>query len=74
MKVTKILQDGNLLDAAVLDISTKDILAKFGRAINIQSSIALAIGVPTTSSAPHSLLNGFKNLIAVSAASGYSFP
>lgn len=31
------------------------------------------MGVPTAASAPHSLLNGFKNLVAVSAMSGYEF-
>jgi large subunit ribosomal protein LP0 len=29
MTVTKILQDGSIIDAAILDISTEDILAKF---------------------------------------------
>jgi large subunit ribosomal protein LP0 len=73
MKVTKILQNENLFDAAVLDLSSEVILSKFQRAIGFQTAIALAIGVPTVSSAPHSLLNGFKNLVAVAAASDYSF-
>merc|ERR1711935_119295 len=38
------------------------------------TAIALETGVPTTSSAPHSLLNGFKNLVAVSCMSGFEFP
>merc|ERR1712070_126348 len=73
MKVTKILQNENIFDAAVLDLSSEVILAKFKRAVGFQTAIALEAGVPTTSSAPHSLLNGFKNLIAVSAMSGYGF-
>jgi len=73
MKVTKILQNENLFDAAVLDLSSEVILAKFQRAIGFQTAIALAAGVPTVSSAPHSLLNGFKNLVAVAAATDYSF-
>jgi len=35
MKVTKILQDGNIFDAAVLDLSPEVIQAKFKRAIDI---------------------------------------
>jgi len=73
MKVTKILQDGNIFDAAVLDLNAEVIKAKFVNAILRQSKIALAIGVPCTSSAPHSLLNGFKNLLAVSVESGFEF-
>jgi len=73
MKVTKILQDDNIFDAAVLDLSSEIILEKFARAINIQAKLSLGLGVPTAASAPHSLLNGFKNLVAVSAMSGYEF-
>jgi large subunit ribosomal protein LP0 len=73
MKVTKILQNENLFDAAVLDLSTELILAKFKKAIGYQTAIALECGTPTVSSAPHSLLNGFKNLIAASCMSGYEF-
>jgi len=74
MKVTKILQNENLFDAAVLDLSSEIILEKFKRAIGFQTGLALGLGVPTVSSAPHTLLNGFKNLVAVSAACGWEFP
>jgi large subunit ribosomal protein LP0 len=74
MHVKKVLQNGSIFDAAVLDISTADILAKFKKAINVQASLGLGLGVPNKASAPHSLLNGFKNLVAVSCASGFSFP
>ena len=73
MEIKRILQNGNIFDAAVLDLSNDVILAKFKRAIGIQSSISLAAGYPTSASAPHSLLNGFKNLVAVAAESGFEF-
>lgn len=73
MKVTKILQDGSLLDASVLELTNDAILAKFKKAIQIQTQVALEIGIPTTSSVPHSILNGFKNLLSVSAMSGFEF-
>merc|ERR1711998_324783 len=68
------LQDGSLFDAKVLDLSTDSILAKFKAACGVQASLSLGAGFPTAASAPHSLLNGFKNLVAASAASGYDFP
>jgi len=50
------------------------ILEKFSKAVKLQAQLSLGAGVPTTCSAPHSLLNGFKNLVAASCASGYEFP
>ena len=73
MKVTKILQNENLFDAA-LDLSTDILLAKFKKACGIQASISLASGYSTSASAPHTILNGFKNLLAVSLSTGYEFP
>lgn len=73
MKVTKVLQDGSLFDAAVLDLSTDSIIAKFKSAVSYQANLSLGIGYSTSVSAPHTLLGGFKNLVAFSSASGYEF-
>jgi len=73
MAITKILQDGNVFDAAVLDLNTDTLVAKFKKAAAVQASFSLGIGFPTTSSVPHSLLNSFKNMVAVCAVSGYEF-
>jgi large subunit ribosomal protein LP0 len=74
MEVKKVLQDGSLFDAAVLDLSEEVILAKFKKAVTVQASMSLGLGIPTQASAPHTLLNGFKSLVAVCAATEYSFP
>lgn len=73
MRVLKILQDGNIFDSAVLDLSMDMILAKFRKAVHNLTCVSLGAGVPTKVSAPHSLLNGFKSLVAAAASSGYSF-
>jgi len=73
MEVKKVLQNGSMFDAKVLDLSTDAILDKFKKAISIQASLSLASGYSTSASAPHTLLNGFKNLAAVAAMSGYEF-
>ena len=73
MHVKKVLQNGSVFDAAVLDITPESILAKFKKAIDVQAQLGLGLGVPNAASAPHSLLNGFKNLVAVSCASGFKF-
>jgi len=74
MEVKSVLQNGSLFDAAVLKISENDILAKFKAAIGLQAQLSLGVGYPTAASAPHTILNGFKNLVAVSVASGFEFP
>jgi len=73
MTVTKVLQDGSMFDPAVLDLSTAAILKKFQAAVKIQSGLSLGISYPTAASAPHTLLGGFKNMIAFAAASGFEF-
>lgn len=73
MEIKKVLQDGSMFDAAVLELSTESIIGKFKKAINNQANLSLGIGYSTSASAPHTLLAGFKNLVAFSAASGYEF-
>lgn len=73
MEVTKVLQDGSVFDAKVLDLSLDTILGKFKKAVKVQAALSLGAEFPTASSAPHTLLNGFKNLVAASAMSGFEF-
>merc|ERR1711988_232165 len=54
-------------------MGTESILQKFQAAVKVQTSLSLGIGYSTTASAPHTLLGGFKNLIAVAAEAGYEF-
>lgn len=74
MNVKKVLQDGSVFDAAVLELTTDSILNKFKKAVAIQAQFSLGAGYATSASVPHSLGNGFKNLVAVSAMTGYEFP
>merc|ERR1711871_158907 len=74
MEVKKVLQNGSMFDAAVLNLSNDTILAKFKRAAGIQAQMSLSSGYCTSASAPHTLLKGFKNLVAACAATGYESP
>jgi len=74
MHITKIIQDGNLFDAKVLELDNDTILAKFKKAAKTQAQLSLGAGFPTTASVPHSLLNAFKNMVAVCAATDFGFP
>jgi len=73
MQITKILQAGQIFDSKVLSLTTDTILAKFKDCLKVQASLSLAAGFPTSASAPHSVLQAFKNMVAVSAVTGYEF-
>lgn len=73
MEIKQVLQDGSMFSPEVLDLSIDTIIGKFKAAVDIQANLSLGLGYSTSVSAPHTLLNGFKNLVAFSAASGYEF-
>jgi len=75
MNISKVLQNGSIFDAKVLALDNDTILGKFKKAAGVQASLSMGAGFPTAASAPHSILNAFKNLVcACSAADGFSFP
>lgn len=65
---------GSVFDPSILDITEDDIRAKFMNGVCNVASISLAIGYPTIASVPHSIANGFKNLMAVAAVTEITFP
>ncbi len=60
-----VYDNGSLFDAKVLDITDEVLAAKFCQALNALASISLAIGFPTQASVPHSIVNAFKAILAV---------
>mmetsp|Transcript_17841 Transcript_17841/g.26416 ORF Transcript_17841/g.26416 Transcript_17841/m.26416 type:complete len:283 (-) Transcript_17841:57-905(-) len=63
--ITTVYDNGSIFDAAVLDLTDDDIIARFANAARRLASISLAIGYPTLASLPHSINNAFKTLVAV---------
>merc|ERR1719383_616312 len=58
---------------AILDITDEDIRAKFCESVSNVAAVSLAIGYPTVASVPHTIANGFKNLMAIAAATEVDF-
>ena len=58
---------------AILDITDDDIRAKLCDAVSNVAAVSLAIGYPTVASVPHQIANGFKNLMAIAAATDIEF-
>jgi len=70
---TRVIYDnGSMYDAAVLDVTFQDIVAKFQAAASNVAAISLAIGYPTYVSVPHSLVNAFKKIVSVSVETDYT--
>lgn len=73
LTINHVFDDGQVLAPAVLDITDDDVIAKFAAGINNVASLSLEIGLPTRVSVPHSLINGFKNLLAIAAETEVTF-
>jgi large subunit ribosomal protein LP0 len=71
--LSSVYDNGAVFDAKVLDITADALNAKFYGALARMAALSLASGYPTMASLPHSVGNGVRSLIAIAAASGYSF-
>jgi len=74
LSVSTVYDNGTVYDASVLDLTDDDILAKFKVGVSNVASLSLQIGYPTLASLPHTIINSFKSLLAVSLETSYSFP
>jgi len=71
--VQQVYDSGTVFSPAILDITDEDLRRKFMDGVVNVAALSLAIGYPTVASAPHSIVNGFKNLLAIAAATEISF-
>ena len=73
MSVVQIFDNGNVFPPNVLDVSDQELLDRFMSGIKTIAAISLALNYPTLVSVAHSLVNAYKNLLAVSIATDYTF-
>jgi len=73
MTVLQIFDSGNIFGPDVLDIDEKVLVDRFLSGIQAIAAISLALHYPTIASIPHLLINAYKNLLAVSITTDYSF-
>merc|ERR1712014_102714 len=71
--ISHVYDNGSVFSPKVLDITDDDIKEKFMAGIANIAAVSLAIGYPTAASAPHSIVNGFKNLLAIAAETEVTF-
>merc|ERR550525_427961 len=63
-----IYQNGDVFPADVLDISASDIAQAFSSAVREVAALCLALNYPTAASVPHSIMDAYKNMLAIGLA------
>jgi len=71
--VEQVYDSGTIFEPKILDIKPEDLRNRFLAGVKNVAAVSLQIGYPTVASVPHSLINGFKNLLAVAAVTDISF-
>lgn len=74
LTVKSIFDSGNVFEPSVLDITDESLIERMMTGIQEIASISLALHYPTVAAVPHLLLNGYKDLMAISLASDYCIP
>jgi len=72
--IKTVYENGSIYDASILEITDEYLLQKFNEGLKRVASVSLALHYPTVASVPHSIVNGYKNVIAIGLATAYSFP
>merc|ERR1711875_141860 len=73
LQVQQVYDQGTVFSPKVLDITDEDLMSTFQTGLANVAAVSLAIGYPTVASVPHSVVNGFKNLLAVAAVTDITF-
>jgi len=73
LQVQMVYDSGSLFEPRILDIKPEDLRARFMAGVRNVAAVCLEIGYPTVASAPHSIINGFKNCLAVAAVTDITF-
>jgi len=71
--IESVYDNGTIFSPEVLDITPDDIKARFMQGVRNVAAVSLKIGYPTLASAPHSMVNGLKNLISIALVTNVEF-
>ncbi|XP_049848264.1 60S acidic ribosomal protein P0-like [Schistocerca gregaria] len=73
LKVSMVYEDGNIYSSSVLDITDDSILGVLKNEISNVAAISMATHLPTLAAFPHILINAYKDLLAISISTDYTF-
>ena len=73
MTIAQVYDNGAVFASEILDIEEKTLLDGFLSGAKTIAAISLATGIPTLPSVMHSVVNSYKNLLAISVATDFEF-
>lgn len=73
MTIAQVYDEGQTFAPGVLDIEEKQLLSALSSAIQTITTISLAMNYPTLPSVMHSIINGYKKVLAVAIETDYSW-
>lgn len=74
LAIIRVFEGGSLFSPKVLNITQADLAASFSAGVRNVAALSLATGYPTLASIPHSVVNGYKNVLAIAVETDYTFP
>merc|ERR1739840_22110 len=69
----QLLKEGDKVGASEATLLNMLNISPFNYGLANVAAVSLAIGYPTVASVPHSVVNGFKNLLAIAAVTDITF-
>ncbi|XP_029771405.1 60S acidic ribosomal protein P0-like [Suricata suricatta] len=72
--IQQVFDNGSIYNPEVLDITEETLHSGFLEGVRNVASVCLQIGYPTVASVPHSIINGYKQVLALSVETDYTFP
>jgi len=73
LKLTQCYDDGTVFEAKLLNITPREVYSAFAAGVGNVAALSLALSFPTLPAFPHVISAGFRNLLAISLATDYSF-
>ncbi|XP_052586788.1 60S acidic ribosomal protein P0-like [Peromyscus californicus insignis] len=72
--IQQVFDNGSIYNPEVLDITEQTLHSRFLEGVQNVASVCLQIGYLTVASVPHSIINGYKRVLALSVETEYTFP
>jgi len=74
LEIHHVIEDGALFSPRVLNLTDADMMNAFSVGLRNVAAISLACDYATLASVPHSIINSYKNVLAIAIETDYSFP
>ncbi|CAO2601227.1 60S acidic ribosomal protein P0 [Lemmus lemmus] len=72
--IQQVFDNGSIYNPEVLDITEQALHSHFLEGVRNVASVCLQMVYPTVASVPHSIINGYKRVLALSVETEYTFP